>query len=113
MSEHSTTEPVVLAEVAEELVADLPRHAAGRTARTVLSGPVVRSVVIALADGAEMAEHDSPRGATLMCLSGAVTLRSGERQWPLEAGQLVAVPPTRHAVRAHGDAAILLTVALG
>lgn len=112
MSEHSTTEPVVLAEVAEELVADLPRHAAGRTARTVLSGPVMRAVVIALADGAEMAEHDAPPAATLFCITGRVTLRSGDREWPVGAGQLVPIPPTRHSVAAHGDAALLLTVAL-
>jgi quercetin dioxygenase-like cupin family protein len=113
MTDSSTPETVVLADVAEQLLADLPRHAAGRTARTVLSGHVVRAVVIALADGTEMAEHDSPRGATLQCLTGSVTMRSGEQEWPVEPGQLVAVPPTRHSVLAHGDATILLTVALG
>jgi quercetin dioxygenase-like cupin family protein len=113
MTDSSTPETVVLADAAEQLLADLPRHAAGRTARTVRPGHVVRAVVIALADGTEMAEHDSPRGATLQCLTGSVTMRSGDQEWPLEPGQLVAIPPTRHSVEAHGDSAILLTVALG
>jgi quercetin dioxygenase-like cupin family protein len=104
--------PVVLAELAESLIADLPHHPAGRTARTILTGTVMRAVVIALRDGARMSEHDSPSGATLQVLTGRVTLRSGEREWTLDAGQLVPVPPQRHSVEAHADSAILLTVAL-
>jgi quercetin dioxygenase-like cupin family protein len=101
-----------LEEIATALIADLPRHPAGRTARTVLSGTVMRAVIIALADGVEMAEHDAPPAATLFCITGRVTVRSGEQEWPLRAGQLVPIPPTRHSVVAHGDAALLLTVAL-
>src|SRR5512132_3123710 len=108
MTETRSTDPVAVSAVAAELLSDLPRHATGRTARTVLSGHVVRAVVIALADGTAMAEHDSPRGATLQCLTGSVTMRSGDQEWPLEPGQLVAIPPTRHSVVAHGDSAILL-----
>ena len=113
MTDSSTPEPVVLADVAEQLVADLPGHASGRTARTVLSGHVLRAAVIALADGTELGEHDSPRGASLLCITGSVTVRSGQQEWRVEPGQLVAVPPTRHSVEAHGDSTILLTVALG
>lgn len=113
MTETSTPETVVLAEVADQLIAELPNHAAGRAARTVLSGPVLRAVVIALADGTEMAEHDSPKAATLLCIAGAVTVRSGDQEWPVEPGQLVPIPPARHSVQAHADSALLLTVALG
>ncbi len=36
--EHEHGETVVLGEVADELIADLPRHHAGRTARTLVTG---------------------------------------------------------------------------
>lgn len=112
MTDARSPEMVELTELAGRLIADLPNHAAGRTARTVLSGPVMRAVVIALADGSEMAEHDAPPAATLYCITGEVTLRSGAEEWPVHAGQLVPIPPARHSVEAHADSAILLTVAL-
>jgi quercetin dioxygenase-like cupin family protein len=108
----SGAEPVMLAELADDLVADLANHPAGRTARTILSGPVMRAVVIAIAEGAEMAEHDSPPAATLQVVRGHVTLRTGDRQWSALAGELVPIPPQRHSVVAHTDSAVLLTVAL-
>jgi quercetin dioxygenase-like cupin family protein len=109
---HELSELVVLAELADALIADLPNHSAGRTAKTILSGTVMRAVVIALKDGAEMSEHDSPPGATLQVIKGKVTLRAGDRDRPVHAGQLVPIPPQRHSVEAHADSAILLTVAL-
>jgi quercetin dioxygenase-like cupin family protein len=112
VSEHTLSETLVLSELGEQLLADLPNHPSGRTARTVLSGTVMRAVVIALAAGVEMAEHDSPNGATLQVIAGDVTVRAGERAWPVGPGQLVAVPPQRHSVQANADSALLLTVAL-
>ncbi|MGN6129532.1 MAG: LuxR family transcriptional regulator [Nocardioidaceae bacterium] len=112
MTELHTSDTVELPQLVDELMADLPNHPAGRTARTVLSGTVLRAVVVALADGVEMAEHDSPPGACLQVLRGEVTLRGGDKSWTLSAGQLAHVPPQRHAVTAHADSAFLLTVAL-
>jgi quercetin dioxygenase-like cupin family protein len=109
---HSSGDVVDLAGLARGLVADLPEHKQGRHARTVLSGPRMRAAVIALAAGAELAEHESPPAATLYVVTGRVTLRAGEQEWSLTAGQLVPIPPARHSVQAHEDAAILLTVAL-
>jgi quercetin dioxygenase-like cupin family protein len=106
------SEPVSLAELAETLCADLPNHPAGRTARTVMSGPRMRAVVIAMREGAEMAEHESPPAATLYVIKGQVTLKGDGQEWPLEAGSLVPIPAHRHSVEAHADAAFLLTVAL-
>lgn len=109
---HGTPEMVVLSELAEHLIAELHNHPSGRTAKTILSGTVMRAVVIAMQEGAEMSEHDSPAAATLYVVKGKVTLKAGDRDWPLYAGQLVPIPPQRHAVRADADAAVLLTVAL-
>jgi quercetin dioxygenase-like cupin family protein len=107
-----TPAPVVLSELADSLIADLPQHPSGRTARTVLSGTVMRAVVIALREGAMMAEHDSPSAATLYLIAGHVTVRTSDRDWPVLAGQLIPLPPQRHAVEAHADSVFLLTVAL-
>ena len=59
-----------------------------------------------------LAEHEAPPAATLHCLTGDVTLRSGDQEWPLRAGQLVPIPSARHSVEAHSDAVLLLTVSL-
>ena len=109
---HELPDLVVLSDLAEALVAELPGHPSGRTARTILSGTVMRAVVIAIAEGVEMGEHDSPPAATLQVLKGRVTVVAGDREWAASAGELVPIPPQRHSVRAHADSAVLLTVAL-
>jgi len=109
---HGPAEMVVLSELAESLIADLRNHPAGRSAKTILTGTVMRAVVIALKEGVEMGEHDSPPAATLYVIKGKVTLQAGDRDWTVYPGQLVPIPPQRHSVHAHADSAILLTVAL-
>ena len=109
---HDGSEVVPLDEAADTLLADLPNHPAGRTANTILTGTVLRATMIALAEGTELAEHDSPAAATLQVVRGRVALHSGEREWRLSAGQVMPVPPTRHSVHAATDAVVLLTVAL-
>jgi len=109
---HENPDSVILTELADALLADLPNHPAGRTAKTIMSGTVMRAVVVALRDGQEMSEHDSPPAATIFMISGRATLRAGEREWPLSPGQLMQVPPQRHSVQAQADSAFLLTVAL-
>jgi len=104
---------VVLAELADSLIADLRNHSAGRSARTILSGEAMRAVVIALQEGRELAEHDAPRAATLYVIEGKVTLHTGEHELTVYAGQLVPIPSERHSVFAHVDSAVLLTVTLG
>ena len=113
MTAPRTPETVVLAELADELIADLPHHAGGRAARTVLTGPTLRAVVLALGQGNELAEHNAPGAATLYCITGDVTLRTHEQEWRVGAGGHVQVPPEKHSVVAHVDSAVLLTVALG
>lgn len=113
MTHARTPEMVVLAEMADHLIADLPHHPSGRTARTILAGDTMRAVVIAMKAGTELAEHDAPAEATLYCITGRVTLRAGEQEWPVYPGQLIPIPPKRHAVEAHADSALLLTVARG
>jgi quercetin dioxygenase-like cupin family protein len=105
-------DPTDLAALGAELLADLAGRSSGHTARTVVAGPSLRAVVMAIAAGAGLAEHEAPPAATLHCLTGEVTLRSGDQEWPLRAGQLVPIPSARHSVEAHSDAVLLLTVSL-
>jgi quercetin dioxygenase-like cupin family protein len=109
---HDGSEVVQLDEAADALLAGLPDQPAGRKATTILTGTVMRSTLIALAEGTELSEHDSPAAATLQVIRGRATLLSGDRRWPLAAGQVMPIPPTRHSLRADTDAAVLLTVAL-
>ena len=98
--------------LATELIGQARAHHSRRAARTVVSGTSQRVTLIALAEGAELAEHDAPPAATLHVLTGRVRLHTHNREWTLGDGHLAAIPPERHGLRALTDAAILLTVAL-
>ncbi len=99
------------------LTAELSTEAAGTTARrasrTVISGTAQRVTLTALLADGELGEHASPHPASLQVLQGEIELHLGERVIKVRAGELFAVPPQRHSLRAVTDAAILLTVAVG
>lgn len=71
----------------------------------------LRQTLIAIAGGNQLGEHDSPGEATLQVLRGEITFIVGEGQMALGAGDLLVIPPVRHAVEAVTDCALLLTVA--
>lgn len=115
MTQHTTRqadEAAPLGVLADQLIAEASRDDHGRASTTVITGSVMRATVIALAEGSDLAEHDSPPGATVQVLRGRIVLRAGEKERPLEAGELVQVPAQRHSVHADIDAVFLLTVAL-
>lgn len=109
-----TYHPTVTAvhDIAAELLVQAGSHASRRAARTLVSGTVQRATLIALAEGAQLAEHDSPPAATIQVITGTVRLHTQGQEWLLDSGHLAPVPPQRHAVTALADAVILLTVAL-
>ncbi len=89
------------------------QSSAGRSARTVHSGKHLRQTLIALTQGTRLAEHQSPGDATLMCLSGSVTMHTGTHAITVPAGNLTDIPAQRHDLVADTDALVLLTVGLG
>lgn len=85
----------------------------GRSAGTVYGGHehVLRQTLIALTSGTSLTEHESPGEATLLVLHGRVRLTSGDDAWDGMSGDMLIIPPARHALEALEDAAVLLTVA--
>jgi quercetin dioxygenase-like cupin family protein len=103
---------VRLADLAVRLLGTARAHDSRRAAETISSGPSMRATVIALASGAELAEHESPPAATLQVISGQARLHTAGQAWLLHDGEVVAIPPERHALSAITDVVVLLTVAL-
>lgn len=88
------------------------RRGPGRAAETIVGGheQVLRQTLIAMTGGTEMDEHESPGEATLQVVKGRVRLTAGEDAWEGRIGDLLLVPPLRHALTAGEDAVVLLTV---
>jgi quercetin dioxygenase-like cupin family protein len=81
----------------------------GRSAELVLKDGPLRQSVLGLAEGAELAEHDSPPAGSVLVLKGSIEIVSGTETLTLETGMLAEVPRERHSVRAVVDSAFLLT----
>ena len=84
-----------------------------RSAKTVFGGHerVLRQSVIALAEGAEMADHLSPGEATMQVLRGRIRLTAGKDSWDARTGDLLDIPGERQSVLALEPSVVLLTVA--
>ena len=87
----------------------------GRCAQTLVGGHdrMLRQTVITIRDGSSLAEHESPGEATLLVLSGKVSLRTETEECVGEKGDLLGIPDERHSLHALGDASVLLTVVVG
>lgn len=92
-----------------KLAVDAP---SGRSAKTVYGGHErsLRQTVIALRAGRDLEEHNNPGEATVHVISGHIRLRAGDVVWEGLPGDLLIVPPERHAVEAVDDSTFLLTV---
>ncbi|HOF64310.1 MAG TPA: LuxR family transcriptional regulator [Dermatophilaceae bacterium] len=84
-----------------------------RAAATIFNSPILKAVLLGLAEGGALAEHNGPPAATLQCLKGTARLYAGDTEWVLHAGDIAAVPQERHGVDAITDCIVLLTVAAG
>ncbi|GLP76673.1 LuxR family transcriptional regulator [Mycobacterium antarcticum] len=102
-----------LTALAREQLAAAGRASSGRAAHTVYGGSehVLRQTLIALEAGQTLEEHENPGEATVQVLRGRVRLIAGQDSWEGSAGDLIAVPDSRHSLEAIEASAILLTVA--
>jgi len=102
-----------LNEIEHRLLERAASSSSGRGAETVYGGQgnVLRQTVLSLRAGSALAEHESPGEATLLVLRGRVRLRSGDASIEGTAGELLVIPPARHALEAVEDSAVLLTTA--
>jgi len=107
------TAPIDIHALAGELLQKATTESAGRAART-LPHPVdgLRQTLIALREGAEMDEHESPGAASLMVIRGRVSLRAGEDSVDLGPHQIAPIPDRRHSLAAAERSVVLLTVAV-
>lgn len=100
---------------ARELAKKAAASSSGRAADTIFGGHEkrMRQTVVALREGVEMAEHESPGEATLLVISGRLRLVAGEVSWPGREWDYLVVPNVPHSVQAETDATFVLTVAMG
>jgi len=83
----------------------------GRRAETLIKTDRLRVVLVTMRAGAELQEHSAPGPITIQALEGAFEVTVGVAVRPLEAGSLISIQAgARHAVRATGDGAFLLTI---
>lgn len=109
-----------LAALTEELGAAALTSPAHRSGRTLVAVGDLRVTAIALAAGAELAEHESPGAATLQVLAGSCRLVTGDPSGDgagdsavdLGAGALAQIPPVRHSLTTAAGCVVLLTVGL-
>ena len=85
----------------------------GRSASTVYGDRehILRQTLVALTAGTSLSEHQNPGEATVQVLLGRVRLLAGTESWEGRQGDLMVIPPRRHALHALEDTAVLLTVA--
>ncbi|GAB2619561.1 cupin domain-containing protein [Pseudactinotalea suaedae] len=103
-----------LTALAHDMIDEARASTARRSGRTIHGGRDhhLRQTMVALAEGGELAEHESPGEATLQVLVGRVVLTGGEVTWESGPGGYLVIPPVRHRLDALEDAAVLLTVAV-
>jgi quercetin dioxygenase-like cupin family protein len=102
---------IALQDQCEGLLATARSARSGRAAALVVGGPgtTMTQTVIAMRDGARLAEHQNPGEATILVLTGAVRLLAEEGPVDATEGDLVPVPYQRHSLEARSDAVVLLT----
>ncbi len=98
--------------MARQQLAAARQSPAARAATTVVGGHehALRQTILALLDGATLAEHDNPGESTVYVLSGRVTLTADGASWEARTGDMLVIPSARHTVRAEEDSTLLLTV---
>ena len=106
-------DPVSIHQAMTEHLAKAQESPQGRSSHTLVGGHDrrLRQTLIALLDGQELSEHESPGEATLMVLRGRVSLGTSTGEQVVGAHELAEIPTERHNLSALEDSVVLLTVA--
>lgn len=104
---------IELAALADELLSSARAATDGKASRTLLKLDTSTVVLIALREGARMAEHSAPSSVVIVPLRGRVTFTSTTAETSAEttpAQCLFMGPRVRHDVVANEDSVFLLVV---
>lgn len=83
----------------------------GHNARTLLKNGPMRVVLIVMAPGSEIPEHDAEGPVAVQPLDGRIRFTAGANDYDLEPGRLLCFGPgVRHRVSSERGGAFLLTV---
>lgn len=83
----------------------------GRNARTLVKSGPLRVVLVALAPGGGMAEHQSEGPITVQPVKGRIRLVAGDREFDLQPGEILSLDGgISHHVTSEDGGAFLLTV---
>jgi len=89
-----------------------PAVAHGIVSQAVLTAPGLRVTLFRFAAGQELSEHTTAARALIQVLAGSCDFSLPDRTLPLQAGDLLHLPPRLpHAVRAREDLTLLITQA--
>lgn len=108
-------ESTSLPQLSAELLDKAREASSGRASVSVHggSGQHLRQIVMALAAGHALAEHESPGEAMLHLVDGRVRFTTDEaEEIELGAGDLLSIPPRRHSVHALEDSVFMLSVGI-
>lgn len=84
----------------------------GHDAITLINGPRMRIVLVAMHENAEILSHRTDHPISVQVLEGAVEFRAGSESVSLGAGQLLRLKSgISHGIRAVQESAFLLTLA--
>lgn len=81
----------------------------GRSAEVLVHDGPLRQTVLALAEGTELGEHNSPPAASILALRGRLRVTVADGHDEISAGELRVLTHDRHAVLALEDSVFLLT----
>ena len=105
-------EKTSLTTLAREMLSEAREASSGRAAHHLHGGRGHRlqQMMIALAAGQDLKEHENPGEATLQGLEGRVELSAGEDSIFLAAGEHAVIPQQRHCLHAREDSVVLLSL---
>jgi len=105
-------QPTSLTDLSDQQITEARTASSGRTVTTLHGGSdhTLKQVVLTLAAGRELSDHENPGEATLLVIRGRVRLGTASASVEVAEGEYLVIPPERHHLVALTDATVLLSV---